>query len=1227
MMETLGTLALGGAALRYGFGAIEGADSLRTLAAVGKGLAWAPCLANFAGSAPEPIKNFHKAMEEFLSAYEAQDVDRIILNAQNVQEKLEPLLQNRDQYGQNFKGWKYAIRDAFTWRQKSRNANWDEYLKPLRDLDLQLAAMQQGLKTGKGYSLEDLDAPLRQAHDFMNNEVSAHRGVVNTVAKKAVDGTAGAIKDKYDDLRGAHVPQETAQMSGSPLMELMKMLGRLRSDKTQFPFMIERDLEKEIQVLAKSNQFFAMLPDFIAKNNPKGQPLIEVADVLVTQYILTVMNHKSFPKENKKLIYSAMHQYNSAQAAAIGKTRTTTPQDARLLWQAIAYVLDLDKIANVGTSLEVDKATTLSELSEKIDRSFSMLASVQHIPNAQEWVNYIAKQIKVYSELTIKRVEDDLTPEEYQQVKEALNQVSRQLNAKNYAGALRSMKKLYETGPIAALAVQSATLPSPDTALGEVALTMTDKVAKSATTPEPEIDAALIDEKKKALIEVLTYYSAFKVVDNYCGYEGVEAEEEAVQRRYKAFYAQIEGIDDPADRKQKFLELLDQKLESRDNLSFLSRWVGKKLSNFTVKLVEYFSSEFANVAVEQLQKMMLDPINDPLANNNLGPLRAANNAMLALLFAENEWANDETGALGAEGKQAKIHELVDNQEGTPTAKLIQQVIDGAINHFLQYSSNQSFLSGLKNSARRLGETEGNIFTRSLASAVSAVGQVVLSVVTAPVWILYNVGVFFERKGASYLVNYLDLVNTTIKGVRDAIYNDRKYAEGFDKILLDQLKMVEKLLQQDQKGGGGQTRLGGDKEKKLVEEFVNNLFHVIDQRRQLTPGEKKTRDNILAELSDALNNGTDEVIKGVVQHLIRLSSAAIRDEQGINKIFGDVLDLAAQSLKPNDMGRLWELFTPEELEDLRADPENPEDIHILEVEFARRIGKFGADGKPNPYAIVKRDIDQALHDLYTQREAEIHETLDRVLQTTVETVVKSQVDAILMTPQDAINNVLTTLENELVPRCAEKQTKRGFVGYMTKMKHLQACGKIEEMKKVHADFLHNLQYQMQEMNARRGRDARSDLQMQMLDRMVNRLMENNFKHLANALSKGNLRNIKRKLEYLEQGIRLEEPGLEAMRFNIRTQEKTSVDQLSEWGKRFVAWGAENVSPVIKAYVKSRLAPRAEGILDMIKDPNVFTSLARSGIQQYMQYERREPDNPFKKVSSAASEARSKGFEFV
>jgi len=388
---------------------------------------------------------------------------------------------------------------------------------------------------------------------------------------------------------------------------------------------------------------------------------------------------------------------------------------------------------------------------------------------------------------------------------------------------------------------------------------------------------------------------------------------------------------------------------------------------------------------------------------------------------------------------------------------------------------------------------------------------------------------------------------------------------------------------------------------------------------LSPGKKRQRDNLLAELVDSFNGMSDAALKDIMRDIIIFSYEAIRTEKGVNNLFFQVLDQATHSMKPNDLSRLWELYSEEEQAVLGADPARPETIELLEADFARKRGKVSTQ-------IIKRDIDVALQELYASREKELQDVLGRILHNTVKKVVKDQVSSILKTPQDTILGLTTFLENQLLPHVQLTQTMQGEKSYIEEMQGLAQRGNIEGLKKRHTLFLNQLESQLAEMRGRNGRDDRSDLQIQMLERMVSRLVNLNLRPLSSKIAAGDLPKVKGYLRHLAQVMRTEENTLIAIRYNVKTQEKTVMDHLSEKSKAFVKWRADNLSPAVGAYVESRLGPRFEGMISMYRDPSVFTAALREGIREYGVYERGEvSSNPFKSVSSGARDLS--GFEII
>ncbi len=1191
-------------------------------------------LLHFSGSETLEVKEFHKALENLQNACKAGNVKEMLDAAKHAQEKLTPLLENESNYFNNFKGWsRFFSREniSLPWQ---RSARWKNYLKPLHDFNAEITKFQRKVPSGQGYKPEQLQNSLDNAVRFINCEIEAQTGLANKMVKGAVNGFSNAAKEKYEDITGVYAPKREVHTPISPLMTLLADIGQFKTDKRP-AYLVKSLLKEDINALGKSNPFFAYLPRYIERNWDQKLPLLHSLDGLVTDYIVKQLRDPmKTTDEANTFIYQAIYDFalidhkisrkeKEEDQQTVGKQilegffkgQFNKPEHREVLWRAVAYVLDLDKVTALGSSLSIGRETTLSEISEKIDRTLSYLSSVRRIPEAGRMVESIVEKISDFAEATYELVRSDLHPKQAREVEATLMKSNKKLESGDLEGALKDLNTLYESGPVASLAVKSHESEEVQSVVGELASTFAQQTQEGLEEPLNVRTPQMIEDKKTALVESLTFFSAFQVVDKYCGYKKAEAEEEAVQKRYETFHTTLEKIKNPKEKKALFISMLNEKIESRNELSFFSKWAGKQLSSFTISLVEYFSKQFTDSVTEHLQAMMLDPINDPLTNNHMGPIRAANNAMLAILYAEEQWKSDTTGTLGTAEKQKKIFEIIETSNGISTEKLFKGVVDRALDHFLTYSAYEDFFKGQKEWLKAYSETESNPVSQFLKTVVSLVGRGVIAVVTLPLFVGYAVKVWATRMGASILISRLNLINSTLDTVRNSIYSDNRYTHAFDKILLDQLKEAEKLLEGAEGGGGGQL-LAGSNEKRLVSELVANLFRLIDERTQVTPGKRGQRDNLLSELVDSFNGMSDAALRDIIRDNIILAYESIRTEQNMNNLFFEVLDQATQSMKPNNISRLWELYSEEEQIALGANPNRPETIEFLEKDFAKKLGKKTTQ-------IIKRDIDVALQKLYAKREEELQTVLSRILHSTVEKAVKDQVDSILKTPQDTILGTTTFLENQLIPHVQLTQTRQGEISYIEEMYALADHGDIEGLKKRHNLFLNQLQNQLVEMKERKGRDDRSDLQIQMLERMVLRLVKINLHPLSRKIASGDRKEVISDLNDLAQVMRVEENTLIAIRYNIKIQEKTVMDHLSEKSKMFVKWGAENLSPAISEYVKSRLGPRFEGVISMYRDPSVFTAALREGIREHEAYKRGEPSsNPFQKVSSKPRDPRHK-----
>ena len=205
-------------------------------------------LGNLGGNETSDIKKFNQALEHLNKTYESKKLEDILNASRNVQEKLKPLLENKDKYSENFKGWSRIFSSdnlAFT-----SAGRWENYLKPMHDLDRELSNLIKGATDGTGYDLRKLGEPLKGAIGFVNHELSKQRGVVNKLVKKALDGTVNAFKEKRDELTVANAPRPVITPPRSALMNLLSKIGHLKTESSTPDYIAKNELLTEIEAVS-----------------------------------------------------------------------------------------------------------------------------------------------------------------------------------------------------------------------------------------------------------------------------------------------------------------------------------------------------------------------------------------------------------------------------------------------------------------------------------------------------------------------------------------------------------------------------------------------------------------------------------------------------------------------------------------------------------------------------------------------------------------------------------------------------------------------------------------------------------------------------------------------------------------------------------------------------------------------------------------------------------------
>ncbi|MCB1107733.1 MAG: hypothetical protein KDK76_06535 [Chlamydiia bacterium] len=1095
-------------------------------------------MTNITGAETDEVRALHQALQKLAQAYQEGSHKKITEAAKEFQDAFVPLYNNESERGKHF--------------------THTSDLQPLRDL---YGAINTYLHAPFGSDQKALENPLNGAIDLVNTEIEAQRGKVAKGAESLKKVGDRLAQDARGILTGAASSSAKVRPPLPPLEQLMEDIKEIRSERTS-PAIADDTLWEDLRAVEQSHpafQLFGGLTRFIKQRQEKGTPLANEIDQLVTIFLIQVANKapekKPEDREARNLLCECVYDVAGLKGedkAQVGKKwveglKYDNPEQTAIFWRAFSLFTQVEKIRQIRDIIHnVDDETTLSEISEKIDVLLSFLAANPGA-HGEKFVNDMIQVITSFSNATFTLVTDSLEPGERQKIKAQLGEVQKALKKGNLEGALKGLKRLYKEGPIAERARAGSD--------GKETLSAVGELSKSFTAEKPEeIDVAptdwdtKINEKKGEVVENLTFFATFKVIDNFCGYKGDAAEEAAVQTRYKAIYEQIEGLEGDA-KKARFLELLNEQLEKQDNVGFIKRQVGKSLSSFTMSLVEYFSKEFTDALTTHLQAIALNPVYDPLTNNHLAPIKAANNAMLALLSAEEQWRNDETGIIGNKGKREKIFSILSSPEtngGTDPSELFKKVVDKALNHFMAAPSYSSIGGKYIEDLTTFGNAEGNLAKQAVCSILAGIGKLGVRIGALPVYLAAAIGAFFGKLSISFTLYYFDVVNSILTSVNNSVYNERRYSHT-DKILRDQLKEVEKLLDKE---GGEISLLAGENEKLLVAELVSNVFKLLDERTQLSPGQKEQKDNLLNALISGVNTLSDDQIRQIVRDVIIFTYEKLQDEDKIKKLFFDILDQAAQGFKPKEIDPDKRVLSPQE---------------------------------------------QQAKEAATQ--TELYTLLRGILAKTVDKVVREQITNFLKEAEETVLDTTTFIENQLVPHRQVRLGKRDERSYLEEMKELLQSGDLDAVRERHSLFLKSLHKHLQEMEGRRGKSAVSDLQMDALNRLVKE-MNDHFSELTQAIENKDLGKAQGWIDFIECEMMIKEPVLTSVRHAIETQEKTMVETGTEKLRQGVTWAAHTFAPAISLYVQSRLKGRAEEAIALLRDPNVATAVTREGLKAFV-----------------------------
>ncbi len=1067
-------------------------------------------------------------------------------------------------------------------------------------------------REGRGTLLQDgIDAVRAQA-----KRLGAPAAVMDQVSH-----LADIVGSQVDSLMGSSSESQDSS-SKTPLIKFHEDLARFRGQGEKYNQRnVQIVLDDDLRGIEVAYPLLSGLTKYVRDQaQARSESLVTRADRYINEFIhrklrpggrgqtlhqIALRHESSFHQalyhaaEANHMLGESDHRVDRADQIAWGKqfmSKTPSEQSPIVLWKAIGFIMELDGLESVVSHLQHTSVDSEEEISRSLDIALVYLEANPHIQGSRELSHQITAMVIPLINATIDSGQRLRSRAAQAEIRAKTNEATA-LSTTDPVAALRILKDLFDRGPLTSKVGVVRGNESPVSAVAALA----EEFARGKTNIVGDIqernDSAAIETERRILVQNLAYFGSFKVISQYCGIPSEQGD--------KIFEDILKEIDltvdeNPKEEKRRretyFKERLEDLIDQSSNLGFFAKQTGKFLIWFSFKMVKHFASEFSKTISDHIHALMVNPFNTPL-QNSLGMIEGANNGILALLFAERVWREDTSGTLGVNGKEKKLIEILEQEElngGLKQASLLRRVVRKALDEFIPIGGAVKALEGWIAS---LEEKDNNLKGHPIKQVITAIflnlGIVGLSALKL-VFALFDSALSYTlKKGASYYINKLDLVNTVLKSMGDSIYSDKHTNYHVDAILLHQLKEFEKILHED---GGEMTIQQGENGKRLFKEFVENLFKLLDERALLSPEKLRERDNIAGQIKEALDSGTDAIIKSTVQQLLMFAFDTMQTKEQMNGTFLGALQQANRALQPNTENRLHEFY--------KGDPRYSEDDSLDAL-----ITRFKED-YPTIYGhgdgvVTSADIDAALQKKYGATEAELHEVLGRILGKTIDHVVTSQVGTLFKTSREVVLGHIKWLENQFDPYQSYVQT--GAPSYIEEMKGvlrrgIQRNANIQEkLKGRHERLLIELKKHLDELKGAETDEAsKMNIQIHRLYRATDKLVKE-LEMITTELKKGDYKKAYEKLRTLQSEMKKLKPDLTAVKHTLSDQ--SFGESVADGATAIARTGAQLAAPAIGGYVVGRLSGRAKEAILMYKSRAVFHAMVQHAVfHSYLRQER-------------------------
>lgn len=1011
-----------------------------------------------------------------------------------------------------------------------------------------------------------------------------------------VESVARMVGSQVESWMGSPAEQETLP----PFMHLERDLRMFTAERTErSEATMQRALDNDLIGIEAAYPQLEGITVFFRAERGRGRNL-DTMEGLVTRFLMqqAALEHSPLHRLIEKhgdtfhqALYRAMERRGLLRETDHGLPPTQQVEwgaglyasgkaPSGVLWEAFELILNIDNLEQSVRSLElVDReAATPEQLSRNIDVALGILESSPHIEGLDELLTGIHAQIQSYLDVAV-RLSDELSALDERAVNAEVDKAQRLVRQGHPAEALKVLKALFDSGPLMQVVGRVGPEESPASAVAKMSADFEADRAQKEGELTPAVKQGEIDREERLLAHNLSMFSTFKVISSYCGLDPKTSEqrfEAILQRIEKVPYdGSTEQLTNKREREKIFMEELNKLMDanSRVNFGFLN-WL-------VFKLVKHFTSEFSKSLVHNAQNAMLNPSNQPLKGHH-GIVRGINNGVLALLFAERIWKQDGTGEHGVNDKEHKMIQILEGLNKGSQEKLIKQVVDKAIDEF-------------------------PIGTFSRYRVLNAIATFIMK---------------FIARGA---VHQMEIANTVLETMSDAIYSDKHINYNVDALLLKQIQEFEKILGED---AGELVIKEGDNGKRLVNQLVNNLFTLLREKGEMTPGVlQRQQASFVERLGAAMGEQTDNIIKGVVRDLIIFGYEQLQEKERMNQTLLDVLRHANRALRPSTTSLLRELYS-----------DTPEVDKIPESQL---VARFEAEYRPGQLtgAVTRQECEAALQQKYHKIEEELHEALGRILNKTIKGVVVDQVQTHLKTPREAVLEHIKWLNEQFDPYHAHAEKKRAYTEEMKSLvvaaiRQKREKGSVDSETKAQIDERHKklliqLKNQLGLLKIKESEDpSKGNLQIKRLYKATERLVRN-LERVNGALIEDDYHQAYTELHALEQQMKAIRGELKAIQVTLSWENLSGSEKATETAYSAARRGAEAATPAVRGFLNRWITPLAEESVAMYKSRAAFKAMVDQAVfRSYLEYQP-SPDRADHAETVAEDAARTwqKGWEMV